>query len=155
MSYANYKKAMELAKALPGYKIYDCCSTKAMDELEDYLGFELSKQHYDFLRRGALEVNGNIFCANFDDAHYTSMDIIANLEMNKNNNLTVEDKFVPLLEEEEWINYLDYNNLTKDGEPTVVYAWPTSDEFIIFERTNQDLGDFLLELFEEIKYIEL
>lgn len=151
MSYENYKKAMELAKTLPNYKIYDCCSNNAMDELEDYLGFELSKQHYDFLRQGALEVSGRIFCANFKDAHYTSMDVIANLEMNKKYNLTVEDKFVPILEEDEWINYLNYNRLTKDGEPTVVYAWPTPDEFIIFEQTDQDLGDFLFELFQEIK----
>lgn len=50
MSYKNFKKAMELAKTLPGYKIHDCCSDKAMDELESYLGFKLSKQHYEFLR---------------------------------------------------------------------------------------------------------
>lgn len=151
MSYKNFKKAMELAKTLPGYKIHDCCSDKAMDELESYLGFKLSKQHYEFLRQGALEVQACIFCANFKDSHYSSMDVIANLELNKKYNLKAEDKCVPVLEEDEWINYLNYNKLTKDGEPTVVYAWPAPDAFIIYKQTEQDLGDFLLELFKEVK----
>ncbi len=43
------------------------------------------------------------------------------------------------------------NKLTKDGEPTVVYAWPAPDTFIIYKQTEQDLGDFLLELFKEMK----
>ncbi len=151
MSYENFEKAMELAKTLPDYKIYDCCSDKAMDELEDYLGFDLSKQHYEFLRKGALEVWAYEFCANFKNSHKTSFDIIAHLEINKKYGLKVDKKFVPLIDEDEWSNYLNYNNLTKEGEPTVVYAVPSPDEFIIFEQTNQDLGDFLLELFNEIK----
>lgn len=107
MSYKNFKKAMELAKTLPGYKIHDCCSDKAMDELESYLGFKLSKQHYEFLRQGALEVQACIFCANFKDSHYSSMDVIANSELNKKYNLKVDDKCVPVLKEDEWINYLN------------------------------------------------
>lgn len=43
------------------------------------------------------------------------------------------------------------NKLTKDGEPTVVYAWPAPDAFIIYKQTELDLGDFLLELFKEVK----
>lgn len=58
---------------------------------------------------------------------------------------------MPVIEEDEWHNYLNYNKLTKEGAPTIVYAWPSPEEFIIFEQTNQDLGDFLLEFFSEIK----
>ena len=144
MSYKNFKKAMEFAKTLPSYKIHDCCSDKAMDELESYLGFKLSKQHYEFLRQGALEVQACIFCANFKDSHYSSMDVIANLELNKKYNLKAEDKCVPVLEEDEWINYLNYNKLTKDGEPTVVYAWPAPDTFIIYKQTEQTWAIFCL-----------
>lgn len=150
MSYANFKKALELAKTLPDYNIYDCCSDKAMDELEDYLGFDLSKQHYEFLRKGALEVGGYEFVANFEKSAKTAGDIKAFLEIDKKYELITDKGFVPVLAEDEWTNYLNYNKLTKDGEPTVVYAMPSPDEFIIFEQTNQDLGDFLLELFNEI-----
>lgn len=54
MSYKSFKEELELAKELPDYKIYDTCSDKAMDELEDYLGFELSKQHYELLKLGCM-----------------------------------------------------------------------------------------------------
>ncbi len=151
MSYENFEKALELAKTLPDYKIYDCCSDKAMDELEDYLGFELSKQHYEFLRKGHFTVWVYDFTANYEDIHRSSADIIGFLELDKKYALKVDKGFVPIIEEDEWHNYLNYNKLTKEGEPTVVYAMPSPDEFIIFEQTNQDLGDFLLELFSEIK----
>ncbi|MGN0528891.1 MAG: hypothetical protein ACI4IE_07125 [Eubacterium sp.] len=151
MSYENFEKALELAKTLPGYKIYDCCSDKAMDELEDYLGFDLSKQHYELLREGCLSYPGNFIVSNFKNSHTTSMDIIGFLELDKKYGLKVDKGFVPVIEEDEWHNYLNYNKLTKEGEPTVVYAMPSPEEFIIFEQTNQDLGDFLLELFSEIK----
>lgn len=151
MSYKNFEKALELAKTLPDYNIYDCCSDKAMDELEDYLGFELSKQHYEFLKMGRLDLNYYEFLGNYKNGHDAFPDIIFDFEWNKKNKFLIDDKFVPVLEEDEWHNYLNYNKLTKDGEPTIVYAMPSPDEFIIFEQTNQDLGDFLLELFNEIK----
>lgn len=151
MSYENFERALDLAKTLPDYKIYDCSSDKAMDELEDYLGFELSKQHYEFLRKGALEVGGYAFVANFEKSAKTAEDVKAFLEIDKKYALITDKGFVPVLAEDEWTNYLNYNKLTKNGEPTVVYAMPSPDEFIIFEQTNQDLGDFLLELFNEIK----
>lgn len=151
MSYENFEKALELAKTLPDYEIYDCCSDKAMDELEDYLGFNLSKQHYELLRKGCLSYPGNDIVSNFENSHTTGMDIIGFLEIDKKYGLQVDKGFVPILDEGEWENFLNYNKLTKDGEPTVVYAMPSPDEFIIFEQTNQDLGDFLLELFSEIK----
>lgn len=150
MSYENYEKAIAFAKTLPKYKVYDCCSDKAMDELEDFLGFELSKQHYEFLKQGALDVWIYEFFANYSEEHDYWRDITANLNSQKRNGLIVDDKFVPVISDDEWVNYLNYNRLNKDGEPTIVYAWPTPDEFIIFEQTDQDLGDFLLELFEEI-----
>ncbi len=151
MSYKNFRKALTLVKTLPDYKVYDCCSDKAMDELEDYLGFELSKQHYEFLRKGAFEFCGYEFVANFEGSAKTSEDVRTFLEIDKKYELVTDKGFVPILEEDEWNNYLNYNKLTKDGEPTVVYAIPSPDEFIIFEQTSQDLGDFLLELFYEIK----
>lgn len=151
MSYKNFEKALRLAKTLPDYKIYDCCSDKAKDELEDYLGFELSKQHYELLRKGCLSYTGNFIVSNFSDSHTTGMDIIGHIEIDNKYGLQVDKRFVPLINEDEWINYLNYNKLTKDGEPTVVYAMPSPNEFIIFEQTNQDLGDFLLELFNEIE----
>ncbi|MDE6658940.1 MAG: hypothetical protein K2K01_02340 [Eubacterium sp.] len=150
MSYENFEKALELAKTLPDYTIYDCCSDKTMDELEDYLGFELSKQHYELLRKGCLSYPGNFIVSNFKDSHTSGMDIIGHLEINKKYGLKVDAKFVPFIDEDEWRNYLNYNKLTPDGEPTVVYAMPSPDGFIIFEQTNQDLGDFLLELFNGI-----
>lgn len=79
------------------------------------------------------------------------MDIIDHIEIDNKYGLQVDKKFVPLINEDEWINYLNYNKLTKDGEPTVVYAMPSPNEFIIFKQTNQDLEDFLLELFNEIE----
>lgn len=151
MSYKNFNEALELAKKLPDYEIYDCCSDKAMDELEDYLGFGLSKQHYEFLRMGAFNVWAYDFTANYEGVCENSGDVKSFLELEKRDGLKVDDGFVPILEEDEWINYLNYNKLTNDGEPTVVYAFPTPEKFIIFEQTNQDLGDFLLELFNEIK----
>lgn len=151
MSYKNFKEALELAKELPDYKVYDTCSDKAMDELEDYLGFELSKQHYEFLKMGALEVWGYEFSENNKNSHDLHPDIIFDFEWNKKNKFIIDKGYVPILEEDEWTNYLNYNKLTKEGEPTVVYAFPSPEEFIIFEQTNQDLGDFLLKLFNEIK----
>lgn len=83
MSYKNFKAALELAKELPDYKIYDTCSDKAMDELEDYLGFELSKQHYEFLKMGSFEVWGYEFSENHKNRHDCHPDIIFDFEWNK------------------------------------------------------------------------
>lgn len=151
MSYKNFKEALELAKELPDYMCFDNCSDKAMDELEDYLGFELSKQHYEFLRNGSLGVYCYDFIGCYEGMLDCSGDVKSCMELDKKHGFKLDEKYVPFSEEDEWTVYLNYNKLTKDGEPTVVYAFPSPDEFIIFEQTNQDLGDFLLELFNEIK----
>ena len=68
-----------------------------------------------------------------------SGDVKSCIELDKKYGLKIDENYVPILEEDEWTNYLNYNKLTKDGEPTVVYAFPSPDEFIIFEQTNQNL----------------
>ena len=154
MSYSNFKKALEQAKTLPEYKIYDCCSDKAMDELEDYLGFELSRQHYEFLRLGALEVRYFEFYANFKDMHTMAPDIIFDYESNKKNGFVMREKCVPLLEEDEETYYLDYNRLTKEGEPMITVGIAIPEEFVLFEEMKMDLGDFLLQCWEGVKVPE-
>lgn len=150
MSYENYKKALELVKTLQGYVIHGSTNDKLMDELEDYLGFNLSKQHYEFLRQGALEVFGYEFYSNSLTYKNYWPHIFFIMENYKKYNHILRDKLVPLLNEDEWTVFLDYNRLNSENEPTVVYGVPTVGEFIEYECTNQDLGDFLLEMFTDI-----
>ncbi len=150
MSYANYKKALELVETLQGYAIRGITNDKAMDELEDFLGFELSKQHYEFLKQGALEVFGYEFVENTEGKHSCSPDIFFHYKWIEKNGFVNPKNFVPILEEDEWTVFLDYYRLNSENEPTIVYGVPTVGEFIEFEHTNQDLGDFLLEMFTDI-----
>jgi hypothetical protein len=152
MSYKNFEKALELAKNCKFYTTRGERDNKIIERAEELLGFKFSKQSFEFFKRlGYLSFLGNEFfgiCKDDFSGTHAGCAIEATLQDHKKLNLPL--KWLTLyFFDDGCYGYLDYSQLNKEGEPSVIMAIYNGKKYIMVERVAEDFGDFLLKLVEE------
>ena len=154
MSYINFEKALELAKRCDGYIVSGEKNDSVIHKAENLFGKNFSRQNKEFFKRiGSLDFFGNeIYGIVKDDFSglYVGCSLEATLSDREKYNLPEKLLIIYDFGFDGYMGYLDYSQLNEEGEPPVVMAYYNGAEYVITEKIAEDLGDFILELVQEV-----
>jgi len=152
MSYQNFEKALELAKACDGYDDGGGKSLDTIRRAEELLGLVFSKQNLEYFSRlGYMEFFGTeVYGIVKDDFSGIPAGNCVESALADRQEYDLPAMWLPIyFFDDGYMGYLDYSQLNDEGEPLVIMALYNGTEFIVTDKIAEDLGDFLLSLVEE------
>lgn len=151
MSFQNFEKAMELAKGKKFYTTAGGRTEEEIKEAEKLLGIQFSGQYRVFNEKyGYVSFFGNeIFGIDPNDLDELEGNSVA-YALNDREEYNLPDYMLPIYNYDDGcMAYLDYSVLNDDGEPRVIMAEYTGEEYEVVEVLAEDFGDFVLQLVQE------
>lgn len=151
MSYINYKKAINLAKKCNDYYAGKGKPDKVIAEAEKLLNIKFSKQLINYLSSfGFLEFYGHEFYGIIkDDFSGLPEGNIVECTLYDREFSMLPEKWLPIFNfNDGYMGYLDYENLSSEGEPRVIMAIFNGKRYAAIDMIAEDFGDFLLQKVE-------
>ena len=154
MSFINFEKALDLAKKCKGYRVTGGKDEIIIKKAEIMLGFKLSRQNSEFYKRaGYLSFFGTeIYGMITDDFSGTVVGNAVAYSLNEREEYKLPKNLLAIyfFGFDGFWGFLDYSQLNEEGEPPVVMAYYNGTEYVITDKIAEDLGDFILELVQEV-----
>ncbi len=157
MSYNDFLKAMELA---PQCKFFRTAGGKSVEEInkaEELLGAKFSKQCREFYEKfGYLSFDGNeIFGVDCKESDVLEGNSVA-YALNDRKEYNLKNEWIPFYNYGDGaLAFFDYTTINADGEPRIILAEYTGDEYEMLEEVAEDFGVFLWDLVESSEKIQV
>lgn len=152
MSYKKFLEAIKLSSKCNGYLIGGEKPNDVIINAENILDLKFSKQNYEYFKKlGFLEFEGNeIYGIILDNFTGTCTGASVETAINERKKYNLPKQWLPIyFFDDGYMGYLDYSNLNEYGEPPVIMAIYTGENYEVVEKVAEDLGDFLLNLVNE------